>query len=495
MKKIYKFISVFLSVSFVFLMSSCTNNGKIKPVSAEIDDSVTIKLPVSASDTLNPYTTLNSFNRDLRFLLFEGLTKSKSDFSTENVIAESVKVAGTLVQVEINRDYCFSDGSEITADDIEYSYELAKKSDVFGKQLNNFKEISSSGFSVSFELEKEDKYAAACLDFPIIKNESDKDGNTIIGSGKYKIEDSQTLIMNERWHNDTMPKVRRIKLVNLLDASTALQSVESGAISYYFDSLGNGSFVRTATLNNDISMLNLVFLGINSSNENLKNQQVRQAISLLIPKEKIVEESFLGYAEIAETPFHPQWKEIKNIHIEQTDAEIKKDEAKLLLENAGLSRKSDIGSSIMSLKLVVNKDNPFKVSTAEKIASVLGENGIRVEVKKLSFERFKEAVSLGNFDLYVGETVISPNMSLSQFFTSGSGVSNGIDTTSRIVSMYDEFLRGKITVQRFVDYFNVSSPFVPVCYRKGIEVYTNELSVGKYGSPGDRYENIYSWYY
>ncbi len=495
MKKVSRILSLILCVVVVLTaFSSCSQSlGELKDATEQIEDSVQLKLPVCTTDSFNPYLATTQYNLALTSLIFEGLVKVKGDFTAENVIAKSISVIGNTVNVNMNTSYCFSDGSSIDASDVEYSFNMAKDSENFSKQLENFEDISASGHSVTFTLKKPDKYALLCLDFPIVKEPADEEDKSVLGSGKYKIENSQSLIMNERWHSGKLPKVRRIRLINMLDTASGPESVETGNISFYFQDMSNGSYVRKNVQVHETAMTNLVFVGMNSRNEHLMKAEVRQAISLLIPKETIVEESYLGYGQIADTPFFPGWKELKSVRPAEKSEAV--NEAKELLESAGYKRGEDFLSKIMRLRIIVNDDNPFKVSAAENVASALKTVGIDAVVEKVPFESMEGRLQRGEYELYIGEMKLTKNMSLSPFFSYGGGASYGIDSTAKIVSAYDEFLEGKITLQRFVDFFDVAAPFVPICFRSGIEMYTNELTVKKFGTVTDSYENIYSWYY
>ncbi len=495
MKKAVRFIS-FVMVLLVILASftSCsTSLGQVKSATVAIDDKNVLKLPVCNTDSLNPYEATTEYNLALSTLLFEGLVKISEDFKPVNVLAKSVNVKDKTVTVEVNTACCFSDASYVTAGDVEYSYNLAKNSDNFKKQLENFKEISVAGNTITFTLKNSDRFAALCLDFPIIKKQDTDYKGFLIGSGKYKMENNETLVMNERWNNSSLPCVRRIRLVNMLDTVSGPESVETGNISFYFQDMANGNYIRKNVKTHESLMTNIVFLGMNSQNEHLAKNEVRQAISLLVPRDTIAEKSYLGYAKTATSPFIPTWHEIVGIKTDNSNEAL--NEAKELLESAGYSKGDDPMASVMRLRLLVNGDNPFKVSAAENIANALGSMGITVVIEKVTFEYLMQRLERGEYELYIGETKLSKNMNLSPFFSSQGGASYGIDTGSKIISTYEDFLSGKVTTQRFVDYFNVAVPFAPICFRCGIEMYTNELFVTEYGTPTDRFENIYSWYY
>ncbi len=494
MKKLFRALKCILSLVLVSLiLSSCSNKlGNLAPDTAEIDSKNELRLPVSNTDSLNPYETENEYNLALSTLLFEGLVRVNEDFTYENVIASEISQNGTSVSVKLDTSYVFSDGDSVRAEDVEYSYNAAKESSNFSKQLSNFDEISVVGNTVSFELKEPDKFAALCLDFPILKMPADEDDKSIIGSGRYKIDGVSYLVFNERWKNEEMPLVKKIRLVNMLDTASGAESVETGTISFYFQKMNNGTYLRKNVKVHETGMTNLVFVGLNSNNEHLKNAEVRQAISLMIPKQTIAEKSYLGYAEVAETPFYPAWKELDGIKTQdKSQAQI---EAAELLESAGYSRDNAL-KDVMRLRIIVNSENAFQISAAENVASSLKSIGINAVIEKVSFDSFLGRLQRGEYEIYIGEIKLQKNMSLKPFLSYGGGASYGIDTSSKLSSMYSDFLAGNVQMQKFIDYFDVAVPFVPVCFRNGIEMYTNEMTAEKFGTVNDSFENIYSWSY
>ena len=521
MKKAKRFICIFLSIILVVMTFSSCGKDKGEKSSDEIDDSVMIKLPVSKSDSFNPYKSETEFNNEVMSLLYDGLVKLNSDLSVTNVIASSAEVSGKSVIVELKDEIYFSNGTKLTSSDVTYSFNQAKESENYDKKLSNFKTCVNSGNNgVTFELEESDIYAVNCLDFPIVqrpadeKNEKKKDDEyvyeeeeesfedekIVIGSGRYRFEDESknTLIMNEYWYGEELPKVRRIELVNLLDIGAAVSSMETGNISYLFQDLSSGIFNRVNAKTTPILMTNLVFLGINSYSTALAKPEVRQAVSLVIDKDKIVENSFLSYAVVAETPFYPLWNELKKVHLEQRNTEEDKYEAEILLDKAGYEEKTALGmrsSEEIHLKLLVNSDNAYKVSAADEIALNLKNIGITVEVSKLPWDEYVYALQSVDYDIYIGEVKLSNNMSLMSFFEEEGAVSYGINSSSEVIDKYKSMRAGQISLQRFIDYFNVSVPFVPLCYRTGIATYTNEISYETEGTQSDLYAGIYTWEY
>ena len=122
-----------LAIILVLSLSSCKASVGKKPAGqgsqtqSGTSDSYEIRLLYSASDTFNPYTAGTEINRRLCLLLFDSLTRLNNSFETEYLLAESVTVEGAVCTVKLKNSY-FTDGSPVTADDVVYSYNLAKNS-------------------------------------------------------------------------------------------------------------------------------------------------------------------------------------------------------------------------------------------------------------------------------------------------------------------------------------------------------------------------------
>lgn len=494
--------------------SSCKKGGN-DPESNNMDDSVSIKLPVSFVDSFDPYLCETAFNSQLSMLLYDGLIKVEDDLTYKNALASGVNVQTGEITVTVRNDAYFSDGTRVSARDVVASFDRARESDLYSARLSNFDSAVSSGDAVVvFKTVREDIYCVNCLDFPIIKfdfskkdDESDDEtkaaedelGNSI-GTGRYKFDSTvaDSLTMNEYWYGEELPKIRRIKLVNLIDAGAAVESMETGNISFLFQDLSSGVFNRVNAQTSEILMTNLVFLGVNAFSKCLTKPEVRQAISLVINKQNIAEKSFLGYAEVAKTPFYPKWNSLTSLYFDKTDEKENLLEANHLLDRAGYSETNNLGmrsSEEASLSLLVNSDNPYKSAAADEIAANLKSVGLSVSVNKVDFETYKSELANVNYDLYIGEVKLPDDMSLEVFFGEDAGAAYGINLDTDIVEEYYNFRSGKVSLQRFTDLFSVYLPFIPLCYRKGIVAYTNELSYEDEGTHSDVYSGIYSWKY
>ena len=173
--KFKRISAVFIAVFLVFNIVGC--NGTVADNSSEtssVVESVNRKnyltLLYSMSDSFNPYTVKTAINRQLCQLIYEPLVKLNNNFEPIYCIAKEVTVEGAVCTVKLN-NHIFSDGSTVTADDVVYSYNLAKNSaTAYSAKLYEVKSASAvDSATVVFNLIKVDPYFINILTFPIIK--------------------------------------------------------------------------------------------------------------------------------------------------------------------------------------------------------------------------------------------------------------------------------------------------------------------------------------
>ena len=467
-----------------------------------------LKLPYSDKDTLNPFKTATVENQNIAMLLYDSLYKVGSDFAAKPFLASSSSKEKLSITVALKSDALFSDGTRITASDVVYSFKQAQSSTAYSAGLSNFSGASASGNSVIFSMKNPDPYAENVLDFPVVKqgtgtdSESKKGVSTAIpptGSGRYtfsKSDDDVVLHANSKWSGGETPIIKKIDLVCLPDSTSVQHGIEIGNISFLFQDLNGGSYTRTNSNSADITINNLVFIGINSKNSPLDNAAVRQAISSAIDRSNIATNAYQGHAAVAKNPFNPDWNAAKSYSVFKIDSDVATAANSLQsagFKQSGISNSLTKNGSSVTLKLIVNSENPFRVNAADMVKTQLTAVGFKVQEEKLSFEDYEHEIKKKNYDLYIGEVKLPYNMSLSEFFTSGGALSSGIDTSGKTAQAYSQLLQGSATIGSFIDAFNSDMPFIPICYRKGVVSYTRELKGNINSYAGDLYSNINEW--
>ena len=239
---------------------------------------------------------------------------------------------------------------------------------------------------------------------------------------------------------------------------------------------------------------NLVYLGINGKNRVLSSAAIRTAIYYAINKDNASATPYQGYAVAASTPFNPDFYELKNIDL--PDVKGDKAKARSIIEKLGYNYNTKDGAKSnseydLSFTLIVNKNNPFRVAAANKIAEELNECGFKIEVARLDTENYKQRISDGEYQLCIGEVKLPENMDLYAFY--GGFFKESFPEKLKFFNDYASYKAGEIDMNTLVNSYLNDVPFVPICYRVGMAAYTKSYSPDFTYAPFDIYGNIENW--
>jgi len=456
-----------------------------------------LKLPYAKAEPLNPFKATSLINIQLGPLLYDTLFAVDKNYKAQPVLAADYTADGLTIKVNIKPGITFTDGAALTADDVVYSFKQAQTSAAFSARLTNFSSArKQSETSVAFYLKSLDPYAVNCLGFAVVKNNDNTDVPT--GSGRYTFSEK-----NGRHYLDAnpvrlggfSPSIKTIVLADVADSDALNYSLQIGNVDFLFTTLSDGSYRRINASAVEVGMNNLVFLAFNSATAKLQSTEIRQAISLLVDRQSLAATPFQGHARAAFSPFNPDFA----VDADYTFSADPQGAVKLL-ETAGYSKLNSSGvrysgsNSTLTFSLLVNAGNAFKTQTAQFIAKALMEVGIKVNVSEMELDDYLAAVQSGRFDIYIGEMLLTPNMSLTPLLAPGGSVSYGVNTaTGEASSAYRQFLNGTLDLKGFVDVFNKDLPFVPLCYRNGVAGFSRELKIPGQFNVSDIYSDIQTW--
>ncbi len=443
----------------------------------------TLKLAYSKADMLDPYTATMTANLQILSLVYDGLYKLDKSYEPIPVIAQSAIVGDSSINVTLN-SAVFSDGSAITAQDVVYSFDKAKFSPTWSEKLRNFSGASISAANmIIFNLKSPDPYAVSCLTFPIVKNGSG--GNLPTGSGRYipEISGETTYLVVNKNKAGFNPAIKTIMLVPVRDSSSIESSLEIGNTGFYYNDLSNGVYSRINAQTVDMGINNFVYLAFNSESEVFANPRLRRSVNLAINRKEIALTAFQGHARESYSPFNPDWYALAS-----KDLVIPVDIQKAI----GLIEESEIDIAEKEISILVNKENQFKLETANFIRDYLTLLGFNVKLKDYEMQYYKEALELGSYDMYIGEVRLSPNMDLNSLL-GGGNLSFGINTEGAACSRYAQLLAGECELMDFINTFNEDLPFIPLCYRNAAVSYTNEMQGDFNCCDGDVFYDIETW--
>ena len=496
MKNALKIIALLLCVTVLF--SACTNKNPtenetitdpteqntetVSPPSSKGDG--VVSLPYNENDGFNPYFAKSNENLYICKLLYDSLFSVDNNYQTTPEIAQSVSVNGNIATVQLRTDAVCRGSQPINAYDVVYSFNLAKASYGWSGYLNGVSDaVVKSTYSVAFTLNFEDVYVGAKLCFPVVKaNTADIPTDVPTGSGDYYYLEGNLYSSK----NDS-----KISLYSIGSNKSSENAFKIGATDIYFNDLANCEYIGITGKTEEITLNNMVYIGLNSANGAL-NKYVRSAIAAGLNGEDVVVSSYQGHGKAVKMPINPNADYFESIS--SVDAKGDSQLAEKILDRCGFTRYSGTtktnGAYALSLNLIVNRDNKYRMAAAYNIADCLNKLGFNITIKPLPFADYNQCITEGNYDMYIGEVKLDGSMDLSQFFLENGILSAGIEKTSRAVTEYFNYRAGKITAEEYYAVFAEEYPFVPVLFRNGYTVTSADIKTELSKNSFDLYENL-----
>ncbi len=509
MKKLLIFIlAVIMAVSVSGCGKNTDPNALVANNAGEVEG-YNLAIYTSKPDTLCPILSKNESNINMLDIVYDSLVRLNDKLTAEPCLAESWSVSadGKVWTFNLRRDVLWHDGSGFGANDVVYTVNQIKNSEdsIYRYHVSNISDISAEGqHTLKVSLSDPWPGFVNLLYFPIIKNggEINRDAFKPVGTGSYKFEDRNEgtayyLVRNDNWWGGkALTGTINVKI--LPDNETALHSFNSGVVDITMADVDNRSrYVNSAAATYTLLNSNeFTFLGINSSDGALQFAEVRKAISKVVDREKIVNDGLLGYGTAATVPFHPEW-ELCGGKTFATAQNI--DGAKAVLKDNGWTAQSGYYTKVVEetaystdFRILYNEDNALREYIAQEVKKNLESVGIRASLEKVPYEDYTTRIAEGDYDIFVGSYILSPDLELS--FMVGGG---------NIFGFSDEKMTGAINKARMKDPADMKSaysgvisafeelnPVVGICFTDKILVHSNKLQGELYSSCFDVYRGI-----
>lgn len=540
--KIKKALCV-IEICALLVLCACgkttSSNGNSQPTAPDSGSTVdTLSLLYSGSDSLNPYKAETTLNRRITTLMFDSLVRLDSTYQPQYVLAETFDMNGKECVVTL-KNAVFSDGTPVTADDVVFSVKLAKESElIYKEQLAVVSSCTADGTDkIKFTLTKADPYFANLCDFPIIKSGSDdrKDENKIslppIGSGRYVFDvDTKTLKANPSCVTG-QPPVSVIKLINAPDSEVIRYNLEVGNVDIYYTDLADGNIPPMSGNATKLELNNLVYLGLNLNSSYLNKPEIRYALAEAIDRTAVCNDAYYSYASPAKGLFNSVWNDAGNLQNLSSTANLENVVANL--SEIGYNSKNQEGyftessGKPLSFKLITYSGNERRLKASQLIAEQLEAAGFKINIVALDWDEYVEALTFGNFDMYIAEIKLMNNMDVTELVTSEGSLSYGIpapeskspesteaetpdsdesdiaddDSTSgtetgssSYVPLLDAAVSGfyneQLSLVDIINAFNAEMPIIPICHRCGLTVCSPALAVTSMSSVSDSFFGI-----
>lgn len=379
-----------------------------------VSEEDTFSIAYYAADGFNPYQCVGLTNRMIFSLLYQGLFTVDRDNNVEPVLCKTYTMSEDMKTYTFKlEEAVYSDGSYLIAEDVVASLKAAQESDIYGGRFEHVVSIESlSASTVTIVTDCSYENLPLLLDVPILKAEQVGD-EIPAGTGPYEIAAAAGgLVLQKRtnwWCKTELPVTA--SSIPLWPASNAAQIrdwFEFDELGIAYADPGAASYVdyRCDYEVWDCETGLFVYLGCNLSSKVFSNNDVRAALTYAINRELLVEECYNGFAQaatLAASPSSPYYD--KGL---AGTVDYDPDRLSQALEKNGL-----LGETVI---FQVNKNDTVRLRAARLIAEMLTDCGLVVEIQDNSTSYYKNNLSTGNYDIYLGQTRLSPNMDLSEFF-------------------------------------------------------------------------------
>lgn len=374
-------------------------------------------LPYYPDRSMNPFQCTDYTNRTLFSLLYQGL------FTVDRTYTAQPMLCGRYSVSKDNKTYIFypaeatfSDGSLVTAGDVLASLQAAKESAYYQGRFTHISglELSEDG-GVKVTLDCPFENLPILLDIPIVKG-SQVDSLLPLGTGPYTMSNAlggAKLRRNNRWwcasRADLIISATSISLKVATSESQIRDSFQFDNVSLVCADPGSDSY---ADYRCDYELWDcengiFLFLACSIDSKVFSDESVRAALTFAIDREKLASEYYRGYARAASLPASP----LSPYYNTGLAARYAYDPDKF---TEALSNSGYMGQTV---RLLVNSEDSLRLRTARAIADMLEACGMDVTVDAERGRTYEDMRYVRNFDIYLGETKLSPNMDLSPFFS------------------------------------------------------------------------------
>ena len=423
----------------------------------------TFTLAYYPKEGFNPYDCLNINNRMLFSLLYQGLFATNSAYEVEPMLCKSFTVNEDLdTYVFTLEQATFADGTEITATDVVESLKEAKDSDYYGgrfQYIKRMEEIEGNRVRITTSVPMEN--LPILLDIPIVKQGQTEDSKPV-GTGPYVLQDAaeglELVLREDWWCKAELPMTAdRIPLMKGENPTQIRDEFEFGDLGVSTADPGAASY---AAYRCDYELWDaesgiFLYLGCNIRSKVFSQAPIRTALSYAIDRAGLLASCYNGFGAAATLPASP-----KSPYYDQSLARQISYDPEILKQ--ALTEANMVGRSI---RLLVNKTDSVRLQTARKIAQMLTDCGLVVEVFECNYTDYRAVLRDGNFDLYLGQTKLSPNMDLTEFFEESGNMSWGGMANSTCLSLCREALENSGNYYNLHQTVLRNGQLIPILFR------------------------------
>lgn len=530
MKKILAIIAVF---AVVMSLAGCEQlesvggyvkeklNIEEKAVETEAPEQETVQevtndysIGIIDFDTWNPLVTQSATMREAMELVYEPLFRIDEHMEPQPVLVKdySISADGKTLEITMNTDISWHDGSRLSAYDVAYTIKFIKSG--ITNYTANLKDMAdyraTSDSTLRMVLSRSVPDFVSLLTFPIVKYQTNMQvdpGYSPVGTGPYyfsgKTEtDNYRLSAFDGYHGGR-PAIDTVNIKRIPDDKKLRSMFETSEIDVITSEMVDLTeyMPRGSVATHDYISNRLTFVGFNFYSQALWGTQTRAAIGKLIDKDAIVNSVIYSRGVASDIAINPQ-----SCWYYDTKQRFRSEEemAKEKLSNDGWKINDDgimareIGGKkqTLELTLLVNSDSKQKKVIADRIKSDLDKIGVKVKIDAQPYEAYMQKINSRSFDMFVGEIEIEPNQDLTPMVGEGNYFTYHNDEVTTLIAqigLTQDKTEKSLLFTKLAEKIKEDAPFIPLYYSKESVLTSAKIKSGVLPTVSNYYNNANIW--
>jgi len=419
--------------------------------------------------TITPLVSTDYYASVVQSYVLESLlTRDPNTLEWSGLLAKDWQVSedGLTYTFQLRDNIYFSDGEKLDANDVVFTFNFIMNEKIKAPRDRAYYEklasvTANNDYEVTFTFKEPyfkalslaggmsilaEHFYSPYLDEPETFNQSK---GLLLGTGPYRLIDAKNwrsdqshveLIRNERYWGAVEPSYDKIVWKVIQNASARLATYRNGELDHYgarpieYQKLKNDKQITEKSQNFEYMspLASYAYIGWNQQRKNqatfFADKRVRQAMTFLTNRQKIIDEIYLGYAEVAVSPFSPRSK--------QHDPTLKArpydlNKAKQLLTQAGYADRDGDGvienaeGKPFSFNLTFFKDNEDTKRMVLLLKDLYAQAGIELKPDPQEWPVMLEKLDKKDFDAITLAWTSSIEGDLYQIFHSSQAKTNG----------------------------------------------------------------------
>jgi len=366
-------------------------------------DEVVVLIETMPGD-IDPRLALTGYGAKMARLVAAPLVSCDNDRlePQPDLAAEIVREGPKDYRVTL-REARFSDGSPVTAPDVAFTFEGARRGPL-GAAYQRIEGIDVlDPRTVRFRLREPHAPFVTDLDLGIVPKGIEP-GPEPVGAGPFRLvsrDETHLVLERNPYYFGGKVRPRRVVFRVIRDDNARLLALAGGSADFtqntvpavMLDAVANNPRLRVWSGPSS----NMTYLGLNLDDPRLGDVRARRAIAYAIDRERILRVKLRGRARLATGMLAPlHWAYEPDVERYAHDPA----RARALLDQAGLRDPDGDGPESRLRLHYKTSSKPDRVSMARVIAHQLGEVGIEVEVRSLELATLIDDIKRGNFQMF-----------------------------------------------------------------------------------------------